>query len=137
MHHHNRGGYVLLISVLIIGSIVSVILTSLLMLSTSASQVGLAIQQSSQSLALTQACAEYALQQLRTSLSYAGNAVQTLSTGTCEILHVGGTGNNSRLVCIEGRVGDVVHRFEIVVSQVLPKTTIDSWQEVTTFSLCE
>lgn len=135
--HAKRGGYTLLLSILFVGSIASVILTSILMLGTNAGQVGLTVQQSSQALALVQACSEYAMQQLRTSLSYGGNEVRTLDTGRCEILQITGIGNNNRVVCIEGVAGDVTRRLEIVVSQVLPATKIDSWQEVTMFTLCE
>ncbi len=129
-------GYILLISVLVIGSIASLILVSLLMLGGSANQVGFAVEQATQSLAGSQACAEYAMQELRTSLSYAGNQIRTLNLGTCEIMQIGGTGNNNRLICIESQVGDTIRRLEIVVSQVLPETKIDSWQEVSKFSLC-
>ena len=134
---HCRSGYVLLITVLVVGSIASVILTSLLILGTSASQIGLTVQQASQALAESQACAEYGIAQLRTSLSYAGNEVKTLTTGTCEILQIGGTGNNNRILCIEGQTEDVTKRLEIIISQVLPQTKIDSWKEVSNFTLCQ
>ena len=132
-----HGGYILLISILVIGAICSAILSSLLMLGINAGQVSFTVTQSNQSLALAQGCAEYALQQLRTSPAYLGNELLTYPTGTCDILGVGGSGNNNRFICTEGQVGDVVRRLEIVVNQVLPQTAIYSWQEVAVFSLCE
>lgn len=131
-----RSGYLLLITILVIGVIATAVVSSLLFLGTSSSAVSLAIQQSSQAIGLAQACSEYALQQLRINPQYAGDQILTLESGTCDIHPIGGIGNNNRLVCIEGIVGDIYRRLEIVVQQVLPKTTITSWQEVTQFSLC-
>ncbi len=88
-------------------------------------------------MAQAQACAEYALKELRKDPSYAGNDIMSLGTGSCEILPVGGIGNNNRLICTEGQVGDVFRRLEIVVRDVLPKVKISSWQEVSLFTLCQ
>lgn len=132
-----RSGYVLLFSVIVIGAIASGIVASLLMLGTTASQVGIASEYGTKAFALAGGCAEYALQALRTSTNYAGNETKSYASGTCEILTIGGVGNNDRMICIEGTAGSVTRRLEIIVSQVLPKTRIDSWQEVSSFSLCE
>lgn len=131
-----RSGYVLLISVIVIGSVASAILVSVLMLGISAAQVSSSVHLSSQALAIAHACAEDALMDLRTSLSYAGSETQSFSLGTCETLSLGGIGNNSRLICTEGTVGDTTRRIEIVVEQVLPEMKISSWQEVGAFTLC-
>ncbi len=132
----SRPGYILLISILIIGVIASAILSSLLLLGTSAAQVSFSVQQSNQALAAAQACAEYALLKLRTSPTYAGNELLDMNNGRCELLQIGGVGNTNRLICAEGQSGDVLRRLEIVVKQLLPQTTIPSWQEVAAFSLC-
>lgn len=131
-----RHGYILLISILAIGVISSAVVSSLMFLGTSAGQISLAIQQSTQAMGLAQACSEYALTQLRNNPQYAGNDVVQIGNGTCDIYLIGGIGNNNRLLCIEGVLGDTYRRLEIVVKEVLPKTTITSWQEVTQFSLC-
>ncbi|MFA5800036.1 MAG: hypothetical protein WC840_03700 [Candidatus Peribacteraceae bacterium] len=131
-----RRGYILLISILVIGVISSAILSSLLLLGTSAAQVSFSVQQSNQALAAAQACAEYALLKLRTSPLYAGNELLDMNNGRCELLQIGGVNNTNRLICAEGQSGDVLRRLEIVVKQILPQTTISSWQEVASFSLC-
>ncbi len=131
-----KPGYILLISILIIGAVCSVILSSLLLLGTNASHVSVSVQQSDEALQLAQGCADYGLRQLRNSLSYGGNEVLSYRHGTCELRSIGGIGNTNRLLCSEGQVGDTVRRLEIVVNQVLPKTKIFSWQEVSFFSLC-
>lgn len=132
-----QSGYILLITILVIGAIASAILSSLMILGISANQVSFAVLQANQSLANAQACAEYGLMKLRQSPSYAGNEFITIGDDQCEILSVGGIGNNNRVVCAEGKVGDSVRRLEVVINQVLPQTKIYSWQEVAVFSLCE
>lgn len=132
-----RSGYILLITILVIGAVASAILSSLMILGISANQVSFAVLQANQSLANAQACAEYGLMKLRESPSYAGNEFITVGGDQCELLSVGGIGNNNRVLCAEGKIGDSVRRLEVVINQVLPQTKIYSWQEVAVFSLCE
>lgn len=127
----------LLITILAIGAIATTILASAVMLGVSANQVSLSVQQSAASLAQAQGCAEYALLKLRQSPSYAGGETRTLGDGTCEVLAIGGIGNNNRSVCVEGKTGDAIRRIEIAVSQILPETKVYSWQEIPVFTLCE
>lgn len=136
MISHSRHGYILLITILIIGAIASAILASLLLLGISANHVSLSVLQANQALANAQGCAEYGLMKLRESPSYAGNEFVTIGSDQCEILTIGGIGNNNRVLCTEGSVGDSIRRLEIVIDQILPETTILSWQEVAIFSLC-
>ena len=132
-----RSGFILLITILIIGAIASAILSSLLLLGISSTQVSFSVQQSEEALAAAQACAEYGLLKLRQSPSYAGNEYKTLGTDRCEVLTVGGIGNNNRALCTEGTSGDAIRRLEIAVSQILPQTKVYSWQEVSVFTLCQ
>lgn len=132
-----REGYILLITILIIGAIASAILSSLMLLGISGAQVSFSVQQSEQALAAAQGCAEYALLKLRQSPSYAGNEFRTLGNDTCEVLTIGGIGNNNRSLCTEGLSGDAIRRLEIAISQILPQTRVYSWQEVSVFTLCQ
>lgn len=134
---NKRHGFMLLITILIIGAIASAILSSLLLLGISSTQVSFSVQQSQEALAAAQGCAEYALLQLRTSPSYAGNEFKTLGLYQCEVMIINGIGNNNRAVCTEGTSGDTVRRLEITVTQILPQTKVYSWQEVGIFTLCE
>ncbi len=135
--HTSHTGYIMLITVLFVGIIASAILTSLLLLGTSANQVSLSVVEANHSLAIAQGCAEYGLLKLRQSPSYAGNEFLTIGNHQCEILPVGGIGNNNRVLCTEGKIGDSVRRLEIVINQILPQTKIYSWQEVSVFSICQ
>ena len=129
-------GYIFLLSVLVVGAISLAITTSVLLLSTSAARTGLSLRNSTESLALAQACAEHALLALRSDSGYVGNETLAIGNGTCEILSVGGTGNENRTVCTEGVRGDTARRLEILIIRLLPRVTITSWQEVTDFVSC-
>ncbi|MDD5055650.1 MAG: hypothetical protein PHZ00_05290 [Candidatus Peribacteraceae bacterium] len=131
-----RDGYVLLLSVLLISAVAAVVLPSLLFLGINSGQVGATIGQSAQALAAAQACAEYGLLRLKETVDYPGNEVLSLNGAACALLPVGGMGNDHRLLCSEGQAGDTIRRLEIIVNQVSPRMVIDSWQEVSSFSLC-
>lgn len=131
-----RGGYVLLLSILVMGVIASTIVASLLMLGTASNRASFTVQQTAESLSFADACAEYALFALTKSSDYQGGQTLTFPEGTCDILPIGGFGNNDRFVCVEATTSDVVRRIEIIVQQLLPQTKIQSWQEVVGFSLC-
>ncbi|HRH93069.1 MAG TPA: hypothetical protein PKV72_00890 [Candidatus Peribacteria bacterium] len=135
-HRRSKHGYMLLMLILIVGTVATAIVASLLFLGTTSGNVSLAVQQSTQAMALAQGCAEYALQKLRDSPAYGGNEQMIIGNGDCAILGVGGTGNTNRLLCAEGQVGENYRRLEIIVKEVLPQTKIYSWQEVPVFSLC-
>ena len=132
-----HGGYFLLISIILIGAIAASILSSLFMLGISAGQLVTSVAQSKQAFGIVQGCAEEALLKLHNDPTYSGNESFVIGGGTCDVLTVGGIGNNNRSLCLEGVNGDTVRRIEIVINQVLPKTTIYSWQEVSSFTLCQ
>src|SRR5437868_4449058 len=94
-----RGGYILLITILIVGAIATAIVTTLLFLGASSTTVSIAVQQSSQAIGNAQACADYALLQLRTNPQFEGNLSLNFDNGTCDILSIGGMGNSNRFVC--------------------------------------
>lgn len=130
-------GYVLLLSVLIIGAVSAVVLPSLLFLGINTGQVSTTIKQSAQALAAAQACAEYGLLHLKESAIYQGDEILTLNDAECTLLPIDGIGNEDRHLCSEGRSGDTVRRLEIIVRQVSPVMSIDAWQEVGSFTLCQ
>ena len=136
MNSTDHNGYIFLLSVLVVGTISLAITTSVLLLSTSAARTGISLKHSGESLALAQACAEYALFELRSDSSYGGSEILNIGSGTCEVLIVGGTGNENRTICTEGIRGDTARRLEILIARLLPSVTIISWQEVTSFTSC-
>lgn len=135
-HMRIRNGYIFLLTVLVTGAISMAIVISLLLLSIAAERTGLSLQQSSQSFALAQLCAEHALLSLHEDLGYTGDEQLERSYGTCDILVIGGSGNSNRTICTEGISGNTVRRFEILVRKVIPSVEIYSWQEVELFTAC-
>ena len=131
-----RDGYVFLISVLVIGAVAMATMGSILLISISIARSGFAFQQSTQASALAQTCAERALRSLWEDSSYVGIEQNVFTEGECDILRVGGSGNENRAVCAEGRRGDTVRRYEIIVQRLLPSIQITSWREVENFTTC-
>ncbi len=136
---HTQPGYILLLSILVIGTIASAVVASMILLGTSSARSALSIQQSADAIALSQGCTEYALMKLRIDPTYGGSEVitQFQAGGSCHVLSTGGAGNDNRIICTEAKVGVVTRRMEIIVQRLLPKTLIYSWQEVPFFTLCE
>lgn len=134
-----RQGYVFLITVLFVGIIGLSIMSTYFILSTASLQNGWALEQSAQSLAYAETCAEQALHSLTVNTNYSGEeflAFEEDLGGSCEILRVGGSGNTNRTLCVEGIAGDSTRRLEILIDRVLPSVQISSWQEVSFFTVC-
>ncbi len=132
-------GYILLLSILVVGTIASAVVVSLVLLGTGAMRTALSIQQSADAIALSEGCSEYALMKLRADPLYVGNEIVTQfqNGGRCKVFAIGGAGNNNRILCTEAEVGTVTRRMEIIIQQLLPKTLIYSWQEVPFLTLCQ
>ncbi len=130
-------GFTLLLSVLILGAVMITVAATLVQLGVNAGLSGGTSQQRSRASALAQACAEHALELLRTEPAYQGNEQLTYASGSCRILTVSGLGTSDRTVCSEGTSGSTVQRLEIVISELIPQTRITSWNEVSAFSLCQ
>ncbi len=126
-------GYITLISVLVIGAVGVAISTSLILLGLSSTRTSFALEQSSQAKALVNACAEYALQQIKDSSSYVGTSgLQASGLGTCSYV-VQSKGGQNRTILSTGTVGSVVRKVKIVLVKVTPAITISTWQEVSLF----
>lgn len=136
MLQSHRDGYVFLISVLFVGAIAMATAATLVILGIGAERSGRVYAQSSQAFQNAETCAERALRSLRTSLGYVGSETVTLTSGTCEIKAIDGSGNFSRSICVKGLAGNVTRRLQISVSELLPVAHIGSWQEVSSFTLC-
>jgi|GEM_PF-1411053 len=131
-----RSGYIFLFSVIMIGAISLATLGSLLLIGIGSLQIGATVEQSEQARSLAQTCTERALRSLWEDATYVGNENIPLPEGECDILPVGGSGNENRAVCTEGRVGFTVRRYEILLKRILPSTQVYSWREVEQFAAC-
>jgi len=132
----NRRGYIFLLSVIMIGAVAVATLSSLLLIGVGSMQIGYTVRQSEQARSLAQTCAERALRSLWEDTAYAGVEEFTFDEGQCDILQVGGSGNENRSICAEGRVGSTVRRYEILLERTLPSIQVSAWREVDQFSVC-
>ena len=135
-HGTSRPGFVFLISVLAVGTIALATVVSLLMLGGAAEKSTATLIDSMQAFENAYTCAERALSTLKSDLSYAGGETFVLTKGTCGVLPVGGYGNEDRILCVEGKVGGTNRRMELEIGKFFPRPEINSWNEVSAFTLC-
>lgn len=131
-NNKKRGGYIILVSVLVVGAVGIVIGISLILLGLGSSRTSLALEQSNQAKALANACAERALQQIRDSTSFEGTGNLNLGQGSCTYAVTKLSGEN-RIVTASGVVGTVIRKVRITIDSIYPQIKVSSWQEVADF----
>ena len=131
-----RPGYMFLVSVLAIGAIASAASISLALLGWASEQNGKLAIDSMRALEYARTCTEHALLALGQDSGYDGNETIVMPYGECVLMAVGGTGNEDRTICAEGSSEQSIRRLEVSVMQVRPQVAIETWREVTSFSLC-
>lgn len=119
----------MLITMLVIGAVGIAITISLILLGLGAGRTSLSRVQSVQARALSFACAEEALQQIRDNTSYAGKGSLALGSGTCDYNVVSGN-NEIKYLYISGTVGLSVRKIYILVTAINPSIIITTWSEV-------
>lgn len=128
-----NGGYVLLLSVLVVVVIGTAVATSLLLSSVSDASSSRALQQSERARSMANTCAEEALSQLQIDDTYPAGTILTVDADSCTIEEITGSGSTNRIVRASGTAGNVVRRVEVTVDTVGPPVSISSWQEVADF----
>lgn len=131
--HSKSKGVITMLSVLTIGAISLAVALTVLLTGISWSQSTLAFSQGIKARALAESCAEYALIQLKASTSYPGNKTLILSTGSCTIRPVLGSGNTNRTVETIGNAGPAMKKIRVGLSQINPQILLTSWDEVADF----
>lgn len=126
------GGFVALISVLVVGAAGVAVAVSLLLLGVGAARTSIAAIQSQQGKSLANACAEEALERVREKTSFTGNETIALGLGTCNFA-VTSQGGENRTVTASGTVGGVVRKTKIIINKINPTIQVVSWQEVADF----
>jgi len=116
-------------SVLVVGAIAVAMTASLLLLGVGNSRTSFAVEQSNQAKALANACAEEALEQIRSSVSFTGSGNLSFGQGTCTYT-VTSQGGQNRTVVVSGTVGTIKRKVEIIISSITPTITPVTWQEV-------
>ena len=125
-------GYLILLSVMIIGAVSLAIVISMLLSGLGTSRTSFAHQQSVQAKALVNACVNEALQQIRDNTAFTGSNNLSLGQGDCTYT-VTNTGGENRTIQASSTVGLIIRKTQATVSQINPSITIASWQEVSAF----
>lgn len=133
MNKKQQKGYVLLLSVLVIGAIVTATTTSILLLGLGSDRSSFAHEQSEKARELANSCAREAVEQLSRDNTYAAGVSIPFSDGSCTINAISGTGDTNRTVQASGLVGSVIRKVQVEISDLAAPVDIISWQDVADF----
>lgn len=126
--HDTRSGYVLLISVIVIGAVASAIAVSLLLMASGTTRSLQAVQQGATARAMADACAEEGLQRIRDTTTFTGSGSLAIGSSTCAYSVTGMS--VPKTVLASSTVGDATRRVSVTVSATSPRVTISTWAEV-------
>src|SRR3989338_2106431 len=112
--YNQGGGYITLISVLIVGAVGVAITLSIILLGLGSSRTSFAVKQSDQAKGLANAFAEEGLERIHDLISYTGSGNLTLAEGTCTYTVTSQGGSNPTLNTT-GTVGSIVRKVRIVI----------------------
>jgi hypothetical protein len=129
MKHMKQGGYIAVLSVIIVGAATMAIALTLLATGSDAQRSHLITQQSIQARQLAHGCAEEALQKIRESTSFTGTNTITMGAGNCSYVIVS-TGASTRTITTIGTVGNVVRKVAVYATINSSSVSVTSWQEV-------
>jgi hypothetical protein len=132
----SEGGYVVLITILILGTIASIVVGFLLLTGQNASIASISVVANANAKAAATGCAELSLQaiQANTNLATPVTASQTLNTttgATCTYTITGTSPNYT--IAVTGTVTQgprsYIHRLSVTTNQVSPQINVSSWQD--------
>ena len=126
---NSQGGYIALVTVLIVGAVGLSIGLALLLNGPDSQRSVLVFQQSVQARNLANACAEEALQQMHDNTSFTGTNSLSLGQGSCSYT-ITNTGGSARTIDASGTVGSVVRKSKVYATIGSSSISIASWQEV-------
>ncbi len=121
-------GMVALLAVVLIGALGMASVAAILLLGTDASRTAFFLQQSAQAAAAADTCAEYALNELRKDISYAGGQTLEFGSFSCQVLPL-----SYPSIQVQGRSGAMLRKAEIQVSASDPQIAVGSWKELADF----
>lgn len=127
-----QAGYITLVSTLVVGAVGIAITLSLILSGIGSSRTTFTIEQSNQARALSSACVEEALQQIRDLTSFIGTGNLTINGNTCTYT-VTSQGLQNRTVTAFGTVGGNIRKVKVIINNINPTLQVVSWQEVADF----
>ncbi len=123
-------GFITLFSVLIIGAVGAAVAISLMLFSVGFLKTSFSIEQSNQSKAFANACAEQALQWIRANPDYTGSGYLSFPQGACNY----NVSNGAQItIQSQGNAGAITRKVKIEIDSASPLIHIVSWQEVADF----
>lgn len=125
-----RGGYVALMSALIISAVVALVIITLGQVSYSGRANIAATHFKEKSRALAEACLNSALLKLAASSSYAGNETITVASDTCKIFTITST-STGKVIQAQAQYQNSYTDYQIVVAT--STASILDWQELQSF----
>jgi len=131
-HKEKKKGFVILLSVLIIGVIGLSIALYLLTAGLVFSKSSFNLEQSNQTKMLANTCAEYGLYKISSCTSTEGIFNLNLTEGNCTYSVIKQS-ETSRTIESQGNVSNVTRRVKIEVDELEPVVHVNSWQEVASF----
>ncbi len=127
-----KKGFVALISVIIVGSIILSISIFMIFINLNASYSGLIIKNSDQARSLAQSCSEYALQKIKEEPNFIGSNTFSFLEGAC-YYEIFNNGDENRRINSQALVKNISRREVVIINQISPDINIESWQEVADF----
>lgn len=129
----NNGGYVTLISVIVVCSALLMVALSSGWADLDELNTGMKEDQSWQAYNLASLCAEDAIMKLKRDLNYAGGETLSFDNGSCYIYPTEGSRNQNRIIKTSGTAGNASKKIRIQMTVVNPSTSILSWELLADF----
>lgn len=127
-------GYVILLSVLVVGVIGMAITIAVLQLGASHIQTSITGVHAIDASYVAESCIEEAIEQLRRDSTYAAGDSITFDGGAeCTISAVAGTGTTNRTIQVIATSDSITQRYEVIISDVAAPVDISSWNYVESF----
>ena len=128
----SRGGYIALISVILIAAIGTAIMISVVGSGITISKTDFSMQQLGGARSLASSCAEEALQKILETATTSSGGGLTLTSGTCTYVITSQSGQNITINA-KGIISTVVSKIKVVIATTTPSITLSSWEEVADF----
>jgi hypothetical protein len=128
----NNRGYIVLVSVLVIGAVGVAMVFSLMIFGTDSLRVVTSEEGGTKSRALVNACLEEALWEIRQDDNFTGSGSVSLMNGNCDYT-VTDQGGESREIQAEAVIDGATRRAKVEIDQINPTINITDWQELAEF----
>lgn len=128
-NNNQKSAFAALFSVLILMIISGFVITSILVSSATGIQNNSVYRDGIEARALADSCANVAIDNLKDDNTYPGSESITIASKQCQILVISGSGNNNRVVRGQATVNGVTKKIEVNISELVPNTIINYWEE--------